>query len=136
MILKKKYYPFLMIVMILLPLLFLGFQGCGNSDSHSDSEEGGVRPESIVVARFVEFRGPLPSGLYEMDIEILESHDIEGAENPTKDMVGKTITVLTMEGEFALLPSEVITASVGLYGEQGVDVLFARGLQPAIIDEK
>jgi len=134
MILKKKYYPFLMIVMILLPLLFLGFQGCGQGDSQE--EEHGITPESIVVARFVEFRGPLPSGLYEMDIEILESHDIEGAENPTKDMVGKTITVLTMQGEFAILPGEAITASVGLYGEIGVDVLFARGLQPANIEEK
>ena len=134
MILKKQYYPFLMIVVILLPLLFLGFQGCGQSNSQE--EEGGVTPESIVVARFVEFRGPLPSGLYEMDIEILQSHDIEGAENPTKDMVGKTITVLTMQGEYAILPGEAITASVGLYGEIGVDVLFARGLQPANIEEK
>ena len=136
MILKKKYYPFLMVVMILLPLLFLGFQGCGNGDSHSHSTEGEIRPEGVVVARFVEFRGPSPSGMYEMDIEIVKSQDIDGTENPTKDMVGKTITVWTQEYSEAILPGEVLAAYVGLYGEKGEAVLFARGLHPAVIEEK
>ena len=132
MISKKQYYLFLIIIMILLPLLFVGFQGCG----HNDSEEVERPPESIVAARFIEFRGPSPSGVYEMDIEIIQSHDIEGVNNPTKHLVGKTITVLTMEYSMAIKPGEIIAAYVGLYGEKGTTVLYAQNLHPTSIEEK
>jgi len=136
MILKKRYYLFLMIMMVFLPCLVIGFQGCGEQShghSHGDSAETKVTPEGQVVGRFVEFRGPSPSGLYEMDIEIVESHDIQGAVNPTKDKVGKKITVFTMEYSEAILPGEVITAHVGLYGEEDEAILFARNLHPAVL---
>jgi hypothetical protein len=133
MILKKRFYPFVMTMMLLLPLLFIGFQGC--EDDHSQPEEGGITPECIVVGRFIEFRGPSPSGFYEMDIEILESHDLGEAENPTKDMIGKTITVFTQDYSEAILPNEIIAAYVGNYGESGTDYLVARGLHPANLSE-
>ena len=137
MIPKKQLYSFVMIVMVLLPLLFIGFQGCsGNNHEHGHVGETVVTPECQVVGRFLAFRGPSPSGIYEMDIEIIESHDIEGAENPTKDKVGQKITVFTLEGEYAVLPGEIIAAYVGLYEENGSSYLFARNLYPAILEEK
>jgi len=137
MIPKKQLYPFVMIMMVLLPLLFTGLQACsGNGHEHSQVGETVVMPESQVVGRFLEFRGPSPSGIYEMDIEIIESHDIEGAENPTKDKVGKRITAFTLEGEYAVLPGEIIAAYVSLYEENGSSYLFARNLYPAILEEK
>lgn len=132
MIPKKQFYPIILIVMTLLTLLFIAFQGCGKSQS----EQFESRPECQVLAKFIEFRGPSPNGVYQMDIEIIESADLGEAENPTKDKVGKKVTVLTVQYSEAILPGEIITAHVALYKENGGSYLFASNLYPADIREK
>ena len=133
MILKKHLHPFVMVLIVLMPLLSIGFQACG--DDHSHEGEAEIRPECMVVGRFVEFRGPSPAGFYEMDIEVLKTQDLNVARNPIKDEVGKTITVFTMEYSTALLPGELIAAHISLYEEGGTEFLVAKSLSPAVLTE-
>jgi len=132
MIPKKQFCPIILIVIMSLTLLFIGFQGCGKSQS----EQIESKPECQVVGKFIEYRGPSPNGVYQMDIEIIESIDFEEAENPTKDKVGKKVTFLTAQYSEAILPGEIITAHVVLYEENGSSYLFASNLYPAVIQEK
>jgi len=77
-----------------------------------------------------------PAGYAEMDIKVLESKDVEGVKNnPTKDKVGKVITVLTGEFVAAISIGDIIVCYVTLSDEGTQKYYIARSLFPGKLPE-
>jgi len=133
--LKTKWY--LPVLVTLLTLLMAGTMTACGEKGQKDDIPTTPQEMSIIVGRAVALRGPIQESYYEIDIEILQSHDVEGVKNPTKNKIGKIITVMCREDMSALNIGEGIAGYVTLYKDrQGQQTYLGSGFLPVTIEEK
>ena len=100
----------LVIMAILVPA------GCNNSPGRPN---GGavINSDSIVTVQIKAFRKQSTGYPWEVDVLIQSSTDVDTLPNPTKNSVGKVITVKTDAGVTAYKAGDVVTAKIKNIGD-------------------
>jgi len=131
--LKTKWY--LPVLAMLLVLLLAGVAACVKKESQGPDPTK-VPQVSVVVAKIVALRGPIQDYYYEVDVEILKSQAYEGAKDPTKDKVGKVITLIAREDMSALSIGKGVGCYVTMLEDQGKKYYIGAGFIPTRIEQK
>jgi predicted small lipoprotein YifL len=129
---------FLLIAIVAIAFLVPTLTTCGQKDAKPTPEQALARQnDSIVVAEVLAVRENPSVGYAEVDLKILKSEDVEGIKNnPTKDKVGKVITVLTEDFVAAINIGEIVVCYVTLSSEGQQQHYVARSFLPGRLSEK
>jgi len=127
----------LLIAIIAVAFLVPTLTTCGKKDAQPTPEQALARQnDSIVLAEVLAVREHPSGGYAELDLKVLKSIDVEGIKNnPTKDKVGKVITVLTGEFVAAISIGDIIVCYVTLSDEGTQKYYIARSLFPGKLPE-
>ncbi len=127
---RKKWF----LAVILTAAAIAGLSGCTSSPSTTTtaptaatptptySSPGGaggavINSDSIVTAKIQVIRQQTSGYPWELDILVQTSADVDSLPNPTKDSVGKVITVKTDQDMSSFKVNDIISARVKYVGD-------------------
>ncbi len=120
--LKKELLTLFAVVAVMVAIFAL--TGCvGAAGPVTGPAPGGpgggavINSDSIVTAKIQAIRHPASGYPWELDILIQDSVDVGSLPNPTKDDVGKVITVKTDQDMAFFKVSDTVTAKVKYVGD-------------------
>jgi len=122
---------YLLFIMILISLILTLYSGCSagvtssststmTSSSTATTGPGGgliVQSDSLNTGKIAAIRQQTSSYPWEMDLLIQSSTDVSSLPNPTKDSIGKVITVKTDQDLTQFKAGEIITAKIKYVGD-------------------
>jgi hypothetical protein len=111
-----------LLLAIILIFTIFGCTSSSNTSSTSTKPGGGavVNSDSVITAKIQSITRQSTGYPWKLDILIQASSDVDSLTNPTKDSIGKVITVQTDEDISAFKMGDIVTARVKYTGDVNI----------------
>lgn len=108
---NKKHLAVLSVAVIVI-MAILAPVGCKGSPSPGRPGGTAINSDSIVTVQIKEFRKQSSGYPWEVDVLIQTSSDVDTLPNPTKNSIGKVITVKTDTDITRFKAGDIVTAKI------------------------
>jgi hypothetical protein len=120
---KTRLIAFILALLIILAATLTACKSAASTTPTTSTPTGPggggavINSDSIVTAKLVAIRKQSSSNAWELDVLIESSVDVGSLPNPTKESVGKVITVRTDQDMTPFKVNDVVTARVKYAGD-------------------